>query len=52
MTIFVALPGLLAFVGLSTYLIGCVARDGYGTRPAPRSHSAELGTRADRELLR
>lgn len=42
-------PLVLLIILRLTYL---VARDGLGTNPAPRSHEAELGTWADRQLRR
>lgn len=59
MTHFVAPLGLvlvIVLVGLLALVAGClarlVARDGLGSNPRPRSHVAELGTAADRELRR
>lgn len=48
---------LMPFLGLVVllivlHLVRLVARDGLGSLPAPRSHEAELGTWADRQLRR
>lgn len=52
MNVITALIGLLALVLVALRLARLVTRDGLGLNPAPRSHTAELGTWADRELRR
>lgn len=47
-----ALVGLLSVLAASVHLARLVARDGYGTNPAPRSHREELGGRVAQELGR
>lgn len=47
-----ALIGLTALVVIGLVLTRVVARDGLGWTAAPRSHVAELGTWADRDLRR
>lgn len=44
MTFFAALLGLALVLGVLTSLISTIARDGYGSRPVPRSHPEEVGS--------
>lgn len=52
MNVVLTLVALLALAAVVVHLGRLVARDGYGSNPAPRSHSDELGTRVDKELRR
>lgn len=52
MTYFAALVGLAVLIGLVAAVVRLVVRDGLGCVPVPRSHEAELGTWADRQLRR
>ena len=52
MNVVTSLIGLLALVLVAVRLALLVVRDGLGSTPAPRSHAAELGTWADRQLQR
>lgn len=43
---------VVALLASVVRLLRLVARDGYGSTPAPRSHVEELGSWVDRELRR
>ena len=48
----IALLGLVLVVAVVVRLALLLACDGLGSNPSPRSHRDELGTWADRRLLR
>ncbi|MBP2391459.1 hypothetical protein [Aeromicrobium fastidiosum] len=52
MNVVMSLIGLLALFLVAVRLARLVARDGLGSNLPPRSHGAELGTWADRQLQR
>ena len=52
MNVVIALLGLLSLALVALRLARLVVRDGLGSTLPPRSHSAELGTWADRQLQR
>lgn len=52
MNVIIALAGPAALVVLAVYLVRILTGDGYGTRPAPRSHPEEVGSWVEWELQR
>ncbi len=52
MNVISLLIGLALLLAVLIHLVRLVARDGMGSTPPPRSHVEELGTWADRQLMR
>ena len=44
--------GALLMLGVLVSLVRTVVKDGYGSRPAPRSHPEEVGSWVEQQLRR